>query len=160
MPAEPVNSDGLATVAQARTKKEEHMKSDVESPLSKPDRRKPDVEQRIRQLIRRHKAERRLALEQNDELREEAAYMQRVVAQMIALLPKSVVSQILDAAKEFSQPTKGEIHVSSQEQYRHHQNQPGPEKGTGTAGGQGTLCRYAQAGTQSLPYRQPVQGCC
>jgi hypothetical protein len=61
-------------------------------------------EQRIKQLI----SKQRLLLAENEELRRQATYMQTVAAQMIPLISKSVVAAILEAAKESSQPTKGE----------------------------------------------------
>ena len=113
-------------------------------------------EQRIKQLI----SKQRLLLAENEELRRQATYMQTVAAQMIPLLSKPIVAHILEVAKESSQPTKGATHVSSQEQYGHHQNKPRPAKGTGSAGRQGTFCRYAQSGAGPQPYQQQVHGHC
>jgi hypothetical protein len=111
-----------------------------------------NAEQRIKQLLSRQ----RLLLAENEELRRQATYMQTVAAQMIPLLSKPIVARILEVAKESSQPTKGEIHVSLHST----KTSPGSAKGAGTVGRQGTFCRHAQAGARPEPYRQQVHGHC
>jgi hypothetical protein len=108
--------------------------------VTQPKPRRKDAEQRIRQLCR----ERNALLDQNDELRKQVAFLQRVATQMLSLLPKPVVARILQPNS--SQPTEGETYVSSQKQYGHHQNKPSPTQGADAAGRQGALCRSAQAG--------------
>lgn len=89
---------------------------------------KKNAEYRIKQLISRHKEERGLLLEQNDELRESAAYLQRVVTQMIPLLPKQVVVHMLNEAKPTT--NQGEKHMSVHKNTGKNSinNSPGPQK--------------------------------
>ena len=95
------------------------------------DQKRKNASQRIKQLLRKNQEDRAEFLEQMD-------YLQRVVSQMIPLLPKQTVTNILEAAKQPT--TKGETDGQKQNKLRHC-----PEQGPGTAGRQGTLCRHAQA---------------
>ena len=87
-----------------------------------PSRRHRGAEERIKQLIARHRADR-------EALAMQAEYMQRVAAMLIPLVPKHKVSRILAAAKESSQTNQGESYGPQQNKLRHW-----PEQGTGTAG--------------------------
>ena len=71
--------------------------------VTPPRPRRKDAEQRIRQLCR----ERNQLLDENDELRKQAAYLLRVATQMLSLLPKPVVASILQGRQVTR--TKGEI---------------------------------------------------